>query len=165
MNSKAPVTHDIVIKRIIDAPVEMVWKMWTEPEHVMAWWGPQYYTSPTCRIDLRVGGKYVFCMRAPADQGGQDSYTAGVHQRIVPHELLEFTQQLSDVNGNPLAEADLPPGFPTTQMHTITFTPRRDMTELTIVEHAWPMSHMIVFSFAGMHQSLDKLSDILDAVR
>jgi uncharacterized protein YndB with AHSA1/START domain len=165
MSSSQPVTHDIVIKRIIDAPVEMVWQMWTEPEHVMAWWGPQYYTSSTCRIDLRVGGSYVFHMRAPADQGGQDSYTAGVYHRIVAHELLEFTQHLADADGNPLAEADLPAGFPTSQLHTITFTPRRDMTELTIVEHAWPIGHMMVFSFAGMHQSLDKLSDVLDPIR
>jgi uncharacterized protein YndB with AHSA1/START domain len=162
MSDQEPSTHDIVIKRIIDAPVETVWKMWTEPEHVMAWWGPQFYTSPTCRIDLRVGGSYVFCMRAPQDQGGQDSYTAGVYHRIVPHEVLEFTQFLSDAEGNPVAPGELPPGFPTSQLHTLTLRPRRDMTELTIVEHAWPAGPMIVYSLAGMHQSIDKLCDVLD---
>jgi hypothetical protein len=39
------------------------------------------------------------------------------------------------------------------------------MTELTIVEYAWPISHMIVFSYAGMHQSIDKLGDLLDRPR
>jgi uncharacterized protein YndB with AHSA1/START domain len=160
-----PPTHDLVIRRIINAPVEMVWKMWTEPEHVMGWWGPQFYTSPTCKIDLRPGGRYVFCMRAPADQGGQDAYTAGVYQRVVHQELLEFTQHLADENGNPLASQDLPPGFPETQLHTVTFTRRGEMTELTIVEYAWPISHMIVFSYAGMHQSIDKLGDLLDRPR
>jgi uncharacterized protein YndB with AHSA1/START domain len=160
-----PITHDVVIKRIIDASVETVWTMWTEPEHVKGWWGPQFYTSPTCQVDLQVGGLYAFCMRASADQGGQDSYTAGRYQRIVTNEVLEFTQYLSDADGNPLGAADMPPGFPPTQLHTVTFRPRRDMTELTITEHTWPISHMIVFSFAGMHQSLDKLSDIVDGHR
>jgi len=164
MSEQQASMHDIVIKRIIDAPVELVWKMWTKPEHVIAWWGPQFYTSPSCRIDLRVGGSYVFCMRAPQDQGGQDSFTAGVYQRIVPNEVLEFTQFLSDADGHPVAPGELPPGFPTSQLHTLTFRPRRDMTELTIVEHAWPAGPMIVYSLAGMHQSIDKLCDVLNGV-
>ena len=56
--------EELVITRIIDAPLEMVWKAWTIPEHVMRWWGPKDYTSPTCKIDLREGGKYIFCMSA-----------------------------------------------------------------------------------------------------
>jgi DNA-binding transcriptional ArsR family regulator len=77
--------------------------------------------SPMCRIDLRVGGSYVFCMRAPQNQGGQDSFTAGVYQRIVPNEVLAFTQFLSNAPGNPVAPGELPPGFPTSQLHTLTF--------------------------------------------
>jgi uncharacterized protein YndB with AHSA1/START domain len=166
-NSSTPnsPTHDLVIKRIIDAPVELVWRLWTEPEHVMRWWGPQFYTSPSCEIDLRVGGRFVFCMRAPAEQGGADSFTSGMYQRIIPFDTLEFTQYLSDASGEPLdpEAAGMPPGFPTTQLHTVTFRPRRDMTELTIIEHAWPISPMIVYALAGMHQSIDKLCDLLES--
>jgi len=91
--------EDLVVTRIIDAPIELVWKSWTDPEHVMKWWGPKYYTSPSCKIDLREGGKYVFCMRAPQEQGGQDSYTAGIFKKILPMELLEFTQGMADQDG------------------------------------------------------------------
>ena len=66
-------TQDLVISRIIDAPLEMVWKAWTEAEQVRRWWGPKDYISPTCKLDLKVGGKFVFAMRAPAEQGGGDS--------------------------------------------------------------------------------------------
>lgn len=55
--------RDIVITRVFDAPRELVWKAWTDPEHLMRWWGPKEFTSPACKVDLRVGGKYVFCMR------------------------------------------------------------------------------------------------------
>ena len=152
-------TYEVVVSRIIDAPVELVWKAWTDPEQVMRWWGPQYYTSPFCKIDLREGGKYIFAMRAPADQGGQDSYTAGVYKKIVPMERLEFTQVLSDQDGNPVdpGQVGMPPDFPKEILTVVTFRRiRPDMTELTVTEYGWTPGMMMVFSLAGMHQSIDK---------
>jgi uncharacterized protein YndB with AHSA1/START domain len=155
--------EDLVITRILDAPVELVWKAWTDPEHVKRWWGPKYYTSPTCKIDLRVGGKYVFCMRAPKEQGGQDSYTAGVYKEIVPLKRLEFTQGLADKDGNRIdpAQMGMPPDFPAEIRTVIVFTAKGEMTELTITEYDWPVGQMMVYSYAGMHQSLDKLAESL----
>jgi|SRR5215813_1139172 len=60
--------RELVIRRIFDAPRELVWKAWTEPERMMQWWGPKNFTSPACKIDFRVGGKYLFCMRSPEGQ-------------------------------------------------------------------------------------------------
>jgi uncharacterized protein YndB with AHSA1/START domain len=156
--------EDLVVARIIDAPIELVWKAWTDPEHVMKWWGPKYYTSPSCKIDLREGGRYVFCMRAPQEQGGQDSYTAGIFKKIVPMELLEFTQGMADQDGNPIdpAQAGMPPDFPKAIRTVVTFKRfRGDMTELTVTEYAWPASQMMVYSIAGLHQSIDKLIESL----
>ena len=156
--------EDLVVTRIIDAPIELVWKAWTDPDHVMKWWGPKYYTSPSCKIDLREGGKYVFCMRAPQEQGGQDSYTAGIFKKILPMELLEFTQGMADQDGNPIdpAQAGMPPDFPKAIRTVVTFKRfRGDMTELTVTEYAWPASQMMVYSIAGLHQSIDKLIESL----
>jgi len=156
--------EDLVVTRIIDAPIELVWRAWTDPDHIMKWWGPKYYTSPSCKIDLREGGKYVFCMRAPQGQGGQDSYTTGVFKKIIPLELLEFTQGLADQDGNPIdpAQAGMPPDFPKTIRTVVTFKRfRGDMTELTVTEYAWPASQMMVYSIAGLHQSMDKLIESL----
>jgi uncharacterized protein YndB with AHSA1/START domain len=47
---------ELVITRVFDAPRELVWNAWTEPERVKRWWGPEGFTAPFCRIDLRVGG-------------------------------------------------------------------------------------------------------------
>jgi uncharacterized protein YndB with AHSA1/START domain len=155
--------EDLVVRRIIDAPVELVWKAWTDTEHVKRWWGPKDYTSPVCKIDLRVGGKFVFCMRAPKEQGGQDSYTAGVYKVIVSMKRLEFTQGLSDRDGNRIDPAlvGMPPDFPAEIRTVIEFRAIGDMTELIITEYDWPVSQMMVYSYAGMHQSLDKLGDSL----
>lgn len=154
--------QDIVIKRIVDAPLEMVWQAWTDPEQVARWWGPKDYVSPGCKIDLREGGKFLFCMRAPREQGGQDSYTAGVYHKIVPMALLEFTQSLADKDGNLLdpAQIGLPSDFPQEIRIVVAFRAKRDMTELTITEYAWPVGQMMVYSLAGMHQSIDKLAEI-----
>ena len=157
--TKNIIREDLVVKRIIDAPLELVWKAWTEPEHVMKWWGPKHYTSPSCKIDLREGGKYIFCMRAPADQGGQEHYTAGVYKKIVPMEYLEFTQGLSDKDGNPIdpVQVGMPPDFPEEIRTSIVFKAKGDMTELTITEYDWPVSQMSVYSYAGLQQTIDKL--------
>ena len=85
MSDHTPLTTikaDLVVKRIIDAPIDLVWKAWTEPDRVMRWWGPQYYTSPSCKMDFREGGKFLFCMRAPQDQGGQDEELRPVDEQV-----------------------------------------------------------------------------------
>jgi uncharacterized protein YndB with AHSA1/START domain len=155
--------EDLVVTRIVDAPLEMVWKAWTDPAQVKRWWGPKHFTSPSCRIDLREGGKYIFCMRAPQEMGGGDSYTAGTYTKIVPMQRLEFTQGLADKDGNPLdpAQAGMPPDFPKEIRTSVVFKAKGNMTELTITEYDWPVGQMFVYSLAGMQQSIDKLAESL----
>jgi len=156
-------TEDFVIRRIIDAPVDLVWQAWTDPQQVKRWWGPKYYTSPSCKIDLRVGGTYVFCMQAPGDQGGGESYTAGVYTRIVPKELLEFTQSIADKDGNSIdpAEIGMPPDFPKEMRTVVAFEAKGELTKLTITIQGWTAGQMFVFALAGWHQQMDKLEESL----
>jgi uncharacterized protein YndB with AHSA1/START domain len=80
-------TRDLIITRLFDAPRELVWKAWTEPERVMRWWGPIGFTSPVSRIDLRVGGEYQSCMRSP---DGKDFWSKGIFREIVaPEKSIE----------------------------------------------------------------------------
>ena len=51
--------------REFDAPRALVWKMWTDPAHVAAWWGPEHFTTPVVRMDVRPGGAIHMVMRAP----------------------------------------------------------------------------------------------------
>jgi uncharacterized protein YndB with AHSA1/START domain len=153
--------RDVVITRVFDAPVETVWKAWTDPEFVKRWWGPTGFTSPSCRIDFRVGGKYVFHMRAPKDfQGGQDFYTAGVYKKIVPLQLIEFTQGLSDKDGNPIdpAAMGMPPDFPKEIPSSLVFKRVGSKTELTVTEYGWTAGQMRDMSESGMSECLDKLA-------
>jgi len=157
--------QDLVVKRIIDVPVELAWKAWTDPEYVKLWWGPKDYISPTCEIDLRVGGKFIFCMRAPVEQGGQDMYTSGFYKKIVPMERLEFTQGMSDKDGNLIDPAQIGmPDFPKEIPTEIVFAAKGNMTEMTITQHDLTVGDggkMFVYALAGMHQSIDKMAENL----
>jgi uncharacterized protein YndB with AHSA1/START domain len=94
----------MVITRVFDAPRELVWKAWTEPEYVMQWWGPKGFTSPFCKIDFRVGGKSVCCMRTP---DGQDFWNAIEYHEIVPHEKIVSSMYFADSKGNKVEAAEL----------------------------------------------------------
>ena len=60
--------ENLEITRIFDAPRDLVWKAWTDPKLVKQWWGLKGWTSPSCAIDLRVGGRYLICMKAADGQ-------------------------------------------------------------------------------------------------
>ena len=156
--------RDLVIIRLFDASNERVWKAWTEPEQVMRWWGPTGFTSPSCKIDFREGGKFLFHMRAPKDfQGGQDFYTAGVYKKIVPLKLIEFTQGLADKDGNRIDSTTMgmPADFPKEIPSALAFKRVGDKTELTATEYGWTVGQMRDMSEAGLSQCLDKLAEAL----
>ena len=159
-----PEKRDVVITRVFDASVERVWKAWTDPEFVILWWGPTGFTSPSCKIDFREGGKFIFHMRAPKDfQGGQDFYTAGVYKKIVPLKLIEFNQGLADKDGNRIdpAAMGMPPDFPKEIRSALAFKRVGDKTELTATEYGWTVGQMRELSEAGLSQCLDKLAEVL----
>ena len=159
-----PEIRDLVITRVFDAPVERVWKAWTDPKFVMRWWGPTGFTSPSCKIDFREGGRFIFHMRAPKDfQGGQDFYTAGVYKKIQRHKLIEFTQGLSDKDGNLIdpAKMGMPPDFPKEIPSALAFKAIGNKTELTATEYGWTVGQMREMSEAGLSQCLDKLAAAL----
>ncbi len=88
--------ENLVITRIFDAPRELVWKAWTDPKLVMQWWGPTGFTSPSCEIDLRVGGRYLFCMRAP---DGQEFWSGGEYTEIAAPEKIVAVLFYANKNG------------------------------------------------------------------
>jgi uncharacterized protein YndB with AHSA1/START domain len=164
MGNSTP-TRDLVVTRVFDAPLELVWKAWTDPEYVMKWWGPDYFTSPSAKIDLRVGGASLVCMRAPKDFGGMDMYSTWVYQKIMPMERIEFVQNLADKDGNRIdpAAIGMPPEFPRDIRTVVTFKDLgKGRTEMTVTEYDMPASDTEMGKNAelGLNQSLDKMAKI-----
>ncbi|MGB9489213.1 MAG: SRPBCC domain-containing protein, partial [Terriglobales bacterium] len=71
----------------------LVWKAWTDPKYVMQWWGPKGFTAPVCKMDFRVGGKSLLCMRMP---DGQECWNAVEYHEIVPLEKIVSSMHFSD---------------------------------------------------------------------
>lgn len=87
--------HTIVIERELDAPRELVWRVWTDPDEVARWWGPEGFTTPREKIeyDLRPGGVARLTMVGPDGE----EYPSDGHFRVVePPERLSFGEDSSD---------------------------------------------------------------------
>lgn len=94
----APAERVLVVTRTFDAPRSLIFKLWTQPEHLVRWWGPQGFTLPDCRMDLRPGGAFRFLMRSPE---GTDHRLRGVYREIAAPERLVFTFAWEDEAGRP----------------------------------------------------------------
>jgi len=153
-------TSDMVITRVFDAPVELVWKAWTEPERLMRWWGPKDFTSPSCKMDLRVGGKYLFCMRGP---DGKDYYSTGVFREIVPLKRLVFTDSFADPDGNVVTASyyGMDDEIPEVLTVTVLFEEVGGKTTLTLKHSGFPEGENKDMAGLGWNQSLDKLAESL----
>ena len=144
------------------AKKRFVWKAWTEPEYVMRWWGPNFFTCPSCAMDFREGGQALVCMRAPQDFGGQDYYNTWTYEKIVPLQRIEYIQRLSDKDRHevdPVA-LGLRADFPEAVRTVIHFTARGGKTELAMTEYGFPDSQMFEMAEAGLNQCLDKMAAI-----
>jgi uncharacterized protein YndB with AHSA1/START domain len=152
-------SRELVIERVFDAPREFVWKTWTEPERLMRWWGPKDFTAPVIKNDLRVGGKYLYLMRAP---DGKDYWSAGVYREIVPMERIVATDSFANEKGNivPAAYYGLRAEYPLELMVTVTFEEREGKTKLTI-RHAGHPPGDIDLAREGWNQSLDKFAEAM----
>lgn len=82
---------DLVLERVIDVPPELVWRCWTEPEHLKPWFAPKPWTTTHCEIDLRPGGKFASTMRSPE---GEDFPSEGCYLEVVPTSRLVWTDAL-----------------------------------------------------------------------
>ncbi len=82
---------DLVLERIIDVPVHLVWAAWTQPEHLSKWFAPAPWTVVGCEIDLRPGGRFRTVMRSP---DGEDFPNDGCYLEVIPNERLVFTDAL-----------------------------------------------------------------------
>lgn len=162
MTASHTAVEDIVITRTYDAPRSLVFRAWTDPQWVMKWWGPEHFTSPSAVIDLRVGGKYVFCMRAP---DGTDLYSCGIFQEIDPPSRLVMTDSFSDAGGNVVSPTayGMSPDIPDEFLVTVTFEENDGKTTMSVRHSGMPASEMREMTSLGWSTQLDKLGAALKA--
>jgi uncharacterized protein YndB with AHSA1/START domain len=141
--------RELYIERALNAPVELVWEVFTKPEHIANWWGPNGFTNTIFTMDVRVGGVWDFVMHGP---DGKDYKNRSVYQEIVPFKKIVFDH--------------LAPNFTT----TIEFESIGDKTELKwhmLFETAELFEAVVKAHNAaeGLKQNIDKLNIYLEGLK
>ena len=130
------------------------------PELVMRWWGPEGFTAPVVKIDLRVGGKYLYDMRSP---DGKDFWSTGVFREIVPRVRIVATDSFADKQGNavPASSYGMTGDWPLELLATMTFEDQNGKTKFTLRHEGFPPGEMLESAKAGWNGSFDKLDKVL----
>ncbi len=144
----ATTDRELTLTRVLDAPRELVFRMWTDPQHVAQWWGPMGFTNPVCEMDVRPGGALRIVMRAP---DGTEHPMIGTYREVVSPERLVFTNSAVDGQGNVLLDG----------ITVVTFTEQGGKTTLSLQTHAIALvplaARMLEGMDAGWRQTLDRL--------
>ena len=120
---------DFVISRVFDAPRELVWKCFTDPERMKEWWGPKGVSVVQSKMDLRVGGTYHYGMKNP---DGSVMWGRQVYREITPPARLVFINSFSDETAG-LSRHPMAPTWPLEMLSTFTLEEQPGgKTKLTI---------------------------------
>jgi uncharacterized protein YndB with AHSA1/START domain len=149
-----------LITRVFDAPRELVFKAWTEPERLKRWWGPKGYTTPYCEIDLRPGGIIFYCMRSPE---ARDYWGRGVFREIVVPERIVLTNSFADAQGNVVSPTHygMSPEWPLETLLTVTFEEEAGKTRVTLSYEGVPPGADRDGSQQGWSEILECLGEYL----
>jgi uncharacterized protein YndB with AHSA1/START domain len=101
MSEVVPNENQVVIEREVDAPVDVVWQLWTDPDEFSAWYGPAGAEITVSMWDLRVGGGRLVRMTVPSPSGVMTMWFAGEFLDIRENRRLAYTEFVSDENGKP----------------------------------------------------------------
>ncbi len=151
----------VVIERIFDASVDLIWQMWTQPDHFKKWYGPEGFTVPVAEMDVRVGGKRLVCLESP--DGSMKMWMTGEYLEVVSNQRLVYTDSMSDENGNVISPSamGMPDGHPETTEVTVLFEDVGGRTKMTMTHAGVPADSP---GATGWNQAFAKLASYVETV-
>ena len=164
--TQSPILTDtpfVEVTKEFNAPIDQVWKAWSDADLIKQWWGPENYTSPSTTTDFRIDGKYLFAMESPE---GKVLWSTGFYNEILPFKLIVCTDQICDHKGNPISpeEADMDEEWE--DVGTLIFSVKfeelgNDRTRIQLVHEGIPAS-MHDECVEGWSTSLDKMKVLVE---
>jgi uncharacterized protein YndB with AHSA1/START domain len=142
-----PVERELAITRVLDAPRRLVFRAWTDPAHLMRWWGAHGCTLTACEVDPRPGGALRFSMRSP---DGKDYPNSGIFREVVEPERLVFSWAWEEDGGR---------GHET--LVTVTFADEGGRTRLELHQAVFESVEARDLHETGWGQALDRLATFL----
>ncbi len=157
---KTSAKKELVIIRNFDAPRELVWEAWTNPQKVKQWWGPKDFTCPHVEINLRKGGSYLNCMRSP---DSKDYWSTGTYKVVIPPKKLVCSDSFSDADGNIVSASyyGFEEGFPLEMEIELLLDEINAKTRMTLTHTGIPEGEMSEQTKTGWNESFDKLEKVL----
>jgi len=157
------VQKSVRIERSFDAPVDLIWQMWTDPGHFAAWYGPDGATIPVARMDVRVGGTRLVGMEMQTPNGPMQMWFTGEYREVVENERLVYTESMSDENGNVMTASDMnmPDDHPTTTEVRVELEDVGGRTKMVMTHAGIPADSP---GAAGWTMALDKLAARVEAL-
>ena len=145
------------IERTLDAPVDLVWRMWTRPDLFASWYGPEGAAIFVAEMDMRIGGRRLLRMQLDTPDGAHEMWFTGEHVEIVENRRLVYTESMADAEGNVLAPAamGMPADHPETTTVTVEFAVVEGRTAMVMTHAGIPSSSP---GAVGWNMAFDKLA-------
>jgi uncharacterized protein YndB with AHSA1/START domain len=126
MSTATKTKDDVTLRmeRIIAASPERLFELWTQPEELVKWWGPEGFTTPKQAMDVRPGGRWRTTMRSP---DGKDHTVSGIYRALEPPKRLVFTWGWDDDAGMRGHETEI----------TVTFDPTPGGTRMVLTQQGF----------------------------
>ena len=150
--------ESVVLERVFDAPIDLVWKMWTDPVSFKTWYGPAGATVPVAEFDAWAGGRRRVCMAV----GPREMWFTGQHLEVTEPTRLVYTETIADEHGNPISPESLgmPPKTPGTTEVTVVLEETIGGTRVTLTQAGIPAESGAA---RGWNAAFDKLTAELRA--
>ncbi|MEQ9637986.1 MAG: SRPBCC domain-containing protein [Devosia marina] len=156
--TKAP--EWVKITREVDAPIDLVWEMWTDPEQFKKWYGPKGMTVPSAQMDVVVGGTRKICMEMRSPDRTMTMWFTGVYKEVSKPSRLVYTESLCDADGVLIAPQamGMPEGHPDITEVIVELAEAGERTVMTMTHVGVPEG---TAGGGGWSQAFDKLAELL----
>jgi uncharacterized protein YndB with AHSA1/START domain len=156
---------ELFITRIFNAPRELIFNIWTDPNHVVHWWGPLGFTAPFCNADIQKGGSFLYCMQSPE---GKQYWSKGIYHEIIISKKIVSTMYFSDKKGNIVepTQYGFGPEFPSEMLDIVTFEDHDgNKTKFTLHRNTPILISKHYMMDQGWNQSLDRFEQYLEKIK
>ncbi|HVK14471.1 MAG TPA: SRPBCC domain-containing protein [Gemmataceae bacterium] len=152
--------REVLITRVFDAPRDLVFRAWADPERLTRWYAPPGCAIRFAAIDVRPGGRFHSCITIP---NGHECWCVGEYREVAPPGRLVFTMVSADAAGNVVEPTDvgMDPDWPRETVVTVTFEDAGGKTRLTLHQTVSEVVAKRTGAYPSWLAMLDRLAEQL----